>query len=305
MQAGKEKLPLDGKRIGVFGKGGAGKSTVVALLSRALRRRGYPVCVLDADSTNLGLSRMFEISSPPRSLMDYFGGMVFSGGTVTCPVDDPTPLAAAELDLETLDLEYYARSPEGIVLFIAGKIGDQGPGAGCDGPVAKIARDLRICSQDELLLTLVDFKAGFEDTARGALTSLDLAIVVVDPTIASIEMAANMKDMVEQIKADVPPATAHLEDPELIAWAKKLFAEAPIREVWYVLNRVQGVEEEEYLRQKLGEKGIEPIGVISQRPSISLSWLKGTPISSHEALAQVHKVLERLEQQEQIVGESG
>jgi CO dehydrogenase nickel-insertion accessory protein CooC1 len=155
------------------------------------------------------------------------------------------------------------------------------------------------------MLTLVDFKAGFEDTARGALTSLDMALVVVDPTIASVALAANMKDMVEKIKADVPPATAHLEDPEMIAWANRLFAEASIREAWYVLNRVQDAQEEEYLRQKLGEKGIEPLGVIYQRPSISLSWLKGTPIRSNEALAQVQRVLERLEHFEQIVGESG
>lgn len=28
-------------------------------------------------------------------------------------------------------------------VFIAGKMGDRGPGAGCDGPIAKIARDFR------------------------------------------------------------------------------------------------------------------------------------------------------------------
>jgi MinD-like ATPase involved in chromosome partitioning or flagellar assembly len=47
--------PLSGLRIGVFGKGGAGKSTVAVLLARALRARGYSVLVLDADSTNVGL----------------------------------------------------------------------------------------------------------------------------------------------------------------------------------------------------------------------------------------------------------
>jgi CO dehydrogenase maturation factor len=297
------KMPLKGKRIGVFGKGGAGKSTLTVLLARALRKRGYPVCVLDADSTNLGLSQMFEISQSPRPLMDHFGGMVFSGGLVTCPVDDPMPLVAAEIELETLQPEYYAKSPDGIILFIAGKIGDQGPGAGCDGPVAKVARDFRIYIQGEAPVTLVDFKAGFEDTARGALTSLDSAIVVVDPTVASIELAASMQHMVEQIKADVLPATSHLGSPELIAWANKIFIEASIDDVWFVLNRVQSAEEEEYLRHKLGEKSIEPVAVIHQTPSISLAWLKGMPIEAEDAIIEIHKIVDRFENAEQVISE--
>ncbi len=305
MQIDTNKMPLKGKRIGVFGKGGAGKSTLTVLLARALRKRGYPVCVLDADSTNLGLFQIFEVPQPPKPLMDYFGGMIFSGGRVTCPVDDPLPLAAAEIDLESLQPQYYAKSPDGIILLIAGKIGDQGPGAGCDGPVAKVARDLRVYIQGESPVTLVDFKAGFEDTARGVLTSLDSAIVVVDPTIASVELAASMKHMVEQIKADVLPATSHLESPELIAWANKIFVEAAIDDVWFVLNRVQSPEEEKYLRQRLEEKGIQPVGVIYQAPSISLAWLKGTPMEADHAMMEVHQILARLENTEPILGQRG
>jgi CO dehydrogenase maturation factor len=288
-------MPLIGKRIGLFGKGGAGKSTVTVLLARAMCERGYSVCVLDADSTNIGLFRIFDIARSPKPLMEYFGGMVFSGGVVTCPVDDPMPLAGAEIDLETLHPEYYAKGPDGVILLIAGKIGDQGPGAGCDGPVAKIARDLRIHIQGESPVTLVDFKAGFEDTARGVLTGLDWAIVVVDPTATSMEMAANMKHMLEQIQADVLPATAHLKSPELVALANKIFTEACIEDIWFVLNRVRGFEEEEYLRQRLSEKGIEPIGVVHQHPSISHSWLKGAPIKAGEAMLEVQKILDKLE----------
>jgi CO dehydrogenase nickel-insertion accessory protein CooC1 len=97
---------LAGKRIGIFGKGGSGKSTLTVLLSRALSRLGYLVCVLDADSTNIGLSQVLGYDQPPDSLLEYFGGMVFSGGLVTCPVDDPTPLTNADINIEEFPEQY-------------------------------------------------------------------------------------------------------------------------------------------------------------------------------------------------------
>ena len=75
--------PLNGKRIGIFGKGGAGKSTVTYFLANGLVRRDYPVIVLDADSTNLGLFRIFQFKASPRPLMEFYGGTVFHGGRVT------------------------------------------------------------------------------------------------------------------------------------------------------------------------------------------------------------------------------
>jgi CO dehydrogenase maturation factor len=286
---------LAGKRIGVFGKGGAGKSTVVVLLARALRERGYDVCVLDADSTNIGLSQALGLDRSPVPLMDYFGGMVFSGGLVTCPVDDPTPLAGAEIAMDDLPDRYHSQNREGIALLVAGKIADQGPGAGCDGPVAKIARDLRIDTRGASPVTLVDFKAGFEDSARGVVTGLDWGIVVVDPTIASVEMALHMKRMVSLIKVGTLPATKHLDNPELVAWANKIFTSAAIQDVMFVLNRIRDEEMERYLRQKLSEKGIDPIGVIHEDASISAAWLTGASIDAASAQVEAGKIAEALE----------
>jgi CO dehydrogenase nickel-insertion accessory protein CooC1 len=286
---------LAGKRIGVFGKGGAGKSTFVVSMAKALRYQGYEVCVLDADSTNVGLSQALGVAAPQKTLLDYYGGMIFSGGLVTCPVDDPTPLAGAEIDLDRLPPQYYARNEQGITILIAGKIGEHGPGAGCDGPVAKIARDITIHRTNQEPVTLIDFKAGFEDSARGAITSLDWAFVVVDPTIASVEIAANMRNMVEQIKAHVLPATAHLESPELVTWAHKIFTEARIKDVFFVLNSIRDREIESYLFEKLAQRGIEPIGTIHQDPAVPAAWLKGRTVQSAQILTEVTGIVDQLE----------
>lgn len=278
MMMNDESRALAGTRLGVVGKGGAGKSTVVVLLARALRRRGYDVYVVDADSTNVGLHRALGIEQPPVPLLEHFGGMVFSGGRVTCPVDDPTPLVGGEVSIDELPDGCAALNDDGIHLLAAGKIGGMGPGAGCDGPVAKIARDFRIRGAGDRAVTLLDYKAGFEDAARGGVTSLDWVIDVVDPTSAAIEMAVNMKDMVDQIRAGRPPATAHLESPELVELAQDMYRGARIKGVLAILNRVTGPDVERSLRARLAERGEEPVGVLHEDPSIPIAWLQGEPL---------------------------
>jgi CO dehydrogenase nickel-insertion accessory protein CooC1 len=273
---------LDGMRIGVFGKGGAGKSTVVVLLANVLRTKGYAVVVLDADSTNEGLHKALGLQDPPRSLLDYFGGMVFSGGAVTCPVDDPTPLPNAEISLRTISREHYRKNRDGIVLLSAGKVSAMSAGSGCDGPISKIIRDIHFTDFDSGQVILIDFKAGFEDIARGVVTSLDWVLVVVDPTVASIRMAVRMTRVVELLNAGTIPATKHLNDPHLVDVANRFFQEAKIRNIFTVLNRIDDASTESYIRKKLAEEGIEPIGTISTDPAITSAWLKGKALPAKD-----------------------
>jgi len=284
------------KRIGILGKGGSGKSTITVVLSKALRNVGYQVCVLDADSTNAGIHAALGFEQPPVSLIDYFGGPVFSGGKVSCPVDDPTALPEAVVDLKKIPERFYASDGNGLFLFQLGKIADKGPGAGCDGPISKITRDLNIQGIGDQPVTVIDVKAGLEDSARGVVTSMDWIMTVVDPTVASIQIAADIKTLISQIQAGKVPPTEYLERPELIERVKQLYKEARIKTSFALLNKIRDKHTEDYVSKKLQEKGLTPIGVIHEDASISLSWLEGKPLEGTRANREMTAAIKKLEQ---------
>jgi CO dehydrogenase maturation factor len=287
---------LTDQRIGILGKGGSGKSTVTVLMARAFQRFGYQVNILDADSTNIGLFRALGFSSSPVSLLDYFGGTEFSGGLVSCPVDNPAILPESTISLKDLPQKYY-RQKSGLNFLVAGKIGDRGPGAGCDGPISKITRDLRITDSGSFPVTLIDLKAGLEDFARGMVTSLDWIITVVDPNIAAVQIAVDIKNLVWDIKAGKQPATKHLKSKSLIREANRIYRQARIKNSFAILNKIDDPKIEQYLAGNLEGQEVGVIGVLRQASSLSSSWLKGEILTNQEAEDSLEKVINNLQKE--------
>lgn len=286
---------LAGSKLGVFGKGGAGKSTVTALLAHRLHRLGYSVCVLDADSTNLGLERALGCEREPESLIAHLGGPVFEGGTVTCPVDDPTPLTSGQISVSSLPRQFVCSPASGLYVLRAGKMAGVAAGSGCDGPIAKIARDVRFKTDEAEPVTLVDFKAGFEDAARGVVAGMDWAVVVLDPTYASLEFAGHMRIMEAALRAGRLPATKHLDSAALVAVANRIFEQAALRGVLFVLNKVLDGGMRAALYGKLAAKGIVPSAVLFQTPSIAQAGLAGDALNPAPVGTEVDRIVTELE----------
>jgi CO dehydrogenase nickel-insertion accessory protein CooC1 len=197
-------------------------------------------------------------------LLDYFGG-----GAVTYPMDDPMPLIRVDLDIDDLPEAYYGRSPDGIQFFVAGKMGGKGPGARCDRPIAEIVRDFRPRYEGQQPVTLVDFRAGFDDSTRRSIVNLDWNVVVIDPTMAAVQMAINMQEIVNQIRVG--------------------------EGVFFVLNRVHDALTERFLRSRLAEEGIEPLGVIPETPALAMAWLLGEPLIKTPAQEEAEWIVKQLE----------
>jgi len=288
---------LAGQRIGLFGRGGSGKSTCTVLLAKALVKAGYTVCVLDADSTNEGLPQALGADKTPEPLLAWFGGTVFSGGPVTCPVDDPAPIAGARLGPAQLPAKYVGRTSEGICMFQAGKIGPLGPGAGCDGPMTKIARDFAFEPEGMAPVTVVDFKAGVEDASRGVITSLDWVIVVMDPSYAALHAGATMKTLLGQMRAGFLPATRHLASAERIELTLRAYREARTQGALFVLNKVPDSDTERLLGQRLRELGLHTVASIREDPALRQAWLQGDCLRSASAEAEADQIVRELERQ--------
>jgi len=66
-------------KILVCGKGGCGKSTIVALLAKEIAARKRKVLVIDNDESNVGLHSRLGMQQPD-DFMNYFGGKKFCSG---------------------------------------------------------------------------------------------------------------------------------------------------------------------------------------------------------------------------------
>ena len=294
----KKELVLTGKRIGIMGKGGSGKSTLTALLAKSLKKSGYNVSVLDADPTNVGLAQALGMAHPPAPLLDYFGDMVFDDGFFIYAAGDSTPLVGADLHIDDLPEAYHGRSADGIDFFSAGKIADMGIGADFVGPIAKIAHEFKPrYPADEAPVMLVDFKAGLEDAVSGDVLSLDWIVVVIDPTMAAVQMAIQMQEIVNQLRAGEMPFVAYVDDFDLRELGyPQMVQDVNVPGVMFVLNKIQDELTEQFLRDKLAAAGgLVPTAVIHDALAISRAGLMGQPLLKTPAQLQADQMMQALE----------
>jgi len=180
-------------KVLVCGKGGSGKSTVVALLSRELSTSNR-VLVVDNDESNYLLPSLLGLSSPP-DFMNYFGGkrVIF----------DKLGDLKKGWKLADLPSGYVSKTQGGnLGILTVGKIREYGEGCAC--PMNALSqRFLESVTLDKGEFVIVDTDAGIEHFGRGVERGIDLILIVIDPSRESINIAKKVSAFGEKIKKPV------------------------------------------------------------------------------------------------------
>lgn len=173
-------------KLGVVGKGGAGKTAVAALLARAYAQQGRRVLAVDTDSNpnlalNLGLDPDAGDRAPvlPRSMV------VGPGGSVS-----PEELVA----------EYGVSTPAGVTLLHATSVTDAGSGCLCASHTS-VRSLLGAAVEEQADVTVVDMEAGLEHLSRsgGTLAYADALLVVTEPTWKAAQAAVRTRDLADEL----------------------------------------------------------------------------------------------------------
>jgi len=190
-------------KILVCGKGGCGKSTVVALLARELAERGNKVLVVDSDESNIGLHSRLGMENPD-DFMNYFGGkkVLFA----------KTREMKNAWRLDDLPRDYLAEKGN-IQLLSMGKIYQFGEGCAC--PInALSSKFLEIVDLGDGEFLIADTDAGIEHFGRGVEKGVDILLVIIDPSQESILLAKKISELGQQVEKPVYYVLNRISDQE-------------------------------------------------------------------------------------------
>lgn len=260
-------------KIAISGKGGAGKTTLAAAMAWLLARGGEGhspkrVLAVDADpSPSLALSLGIKVPSDlvpvceMRELIKERTGVTSEGYGVFFKLNP----SVADIP------EKFWVERNGVKLLILGAV--QKGGGGCACPENVFLKNLLshlILQRDEA--AVVDMEAGVEHLGRATVKGVNALIIVVEPSLPSLE-------------------TAHK--------IKRLASDIGMKRVFAVGNKLMGPEQIEFLEKGLRDMPL--LGCLSYNPKIQEASLKGrASFEGNETLIKETRVI--LKKLEEAIG---
>ena len=170
-------------KLAVSGKGGVGKTSIAALLIRRLVEEGRNVLAVDADpDTNLAAALDFPSPETITPIAEMKGLIFERMGTRPDAVG-----AYFKLNPRVDDIpDKYCIGHDGVRLIVMGMVRGGGKGCACpENAFLKSVLSHLLLGPDEDIV--VDMEAGLEHLGRGTVAAVDGLLVVVEPSLRSLD----------------------------------------------------------------------------------------------------------------------
>ncbi len=178
--------------IALAGKGGTGKTTLAALLIRALvRRRLGTVLAIDADpSSNLNLALGLPLTTTVGDIREDMLAGVQSGSVGT---------GVTRHDFLNTEIRLAVEEGETVDLLAMGR--PEGPGCYC--PVNHMLRQIIDGLGRGYDYVVIDNEAGMEHLSRRTTRDVDLLLAVTDPTLRGVKAAEGIVHLARDLEINV------------------------------------------------------------------------------------------------------
>ena len=230
-------------KIGVIGKGGSGKTTVSGVLARSLARQGWEVVAIDCDSNpNLGISLGLGLDETQQ--LAAIRQALDEGNEEHAPTAEEVLQKFGSVGPDRVRVAVVTRidkpsggcpccgiSPEQLLAEL--ETGELPPtnGNGTPQPASPMAQNGATPVRAGRVL-IADMEAGLGTIGRMREGSLDVAILVTEPTPKAIEVARRAAEMVVE----------HKIATRTVILANKVRDESDIERVSSVMLAVKGLE---------------------------------------------------------------
>jgi CO dehydrogenase maturation factor len=259
-------------KVAVAGKGGVGKTTISGVLARSLARRGCRVLAIDADpAMNLWLSlgipkealvNVIPLAENEDLIEERTGARPGSIGAVFSLTPKVSDIAE----------RYGIRGPDGVTLLVLGTVKTAGGGCMCPAN-ALLKALLRHLLLDRRDVVVLDMEAGLEHLGRGVVRGVDALLAVVEPSYRSIETAARVKRLAQDLG---------------------------VKRIYAVGNKIGRAEEEAFIRREVERAGLDLFAAIPLDPAVPEAEMAGlSPIDyapNSEAVKAIEKMGMRLKE---------